>query len=135
MKRIALNFMAALMLALVPAGTLAGTAYAACGHDSTAKDQVLKGIGDTGTNCDEGENGVTHAVRAAVQILSLVVGIVAVIMIIAGGLKYITSGGEAQKVANAKNTIVYALVGLAVAALAQLIVHFVLRQASVAAGG
>jgi hypothetical protein len=49
-------------------------------------------------------------------------------MIIIGGLKYITSGGESSNVSGAKNTIIYAIVGLIVVALAQFIVHFVLAN-------
>lgn len=127
MKRTALNIMTALMLTLLPAITLAGTAHAACGTNSTAKSQVLDGLGQVNKNCDS--NGVMNAISAAVQILSIVVGIAAVIMVISAGLKYITSGGDAQKVANAKTTLIYALVGLVVVALAQFLVHFVINNA------
>ena len=58
------------------------------------------------------------------------VGIVAVIMIIVGGFKYITSGGESSKVSGAQSTILYAVVGLVVVVLAQIIVHFVLNKTS-----
>jgi uncharacterized membrane protein YuzA (DUF378 family) len=83
-----------------------------------------------GTTCDDskGENGINKIVKAAVNILSLVVGMAAAIMIIVSGMKYITSGGDAQKVSSAKTTLVYALIGIAVAALAQFLVHFVLFQ-------
>jgi len=132
MKRIILNMMAVLLLAIVPGAALTGAAYAAgCGTASTPKTQVLNGIGETGGNCDD--SGVASAISAGVNILSLVVGVAAVMMIILSGFKYITSGGEASKVANAKNSLIYALVGLLVAALAQLLVHFVLAQSTVAA--
>lgn len=55
--------------------------------------------------------------------LSLVVGAVSVIVIIIGGFKYVLSGGDSNGVASAKNTILYAVVGLAVALLAQIIVN------------
>jgi hypothetical protein len=51
-------------------------------------------------------------------------------MIILGGLKYITSGGDAQKVASAKSALIYAIVGLVIVALAQAIVRFVLGKAT-----
>jgi hypothetical protein len=51
---------------------------------------------------------------------------VAVIMIIYGGFRYITSGGDSNRVGSAKNTLIYAIIGLIIVALAQLIVHFVL---------
>ena len=50
-------------------------------------------------------------------------------MIIVGGLRYITSGGESSNISGAKTTIIYALVGLVIVALAQFIVHFVLNKA------
>lgn len=65
-----------------------------------------------------------------VNLLSIVVGIVAVIMVIFGGFKYITSGGESGNITSAKNTLVYAIVGLIIVALAQFIVHYVLSTAS-----
>ena len=65
-----------------------------------------------------------------INIFSLIVGVVSVIMIIIGGLRYITSGGESGNVSTAKNTIIYAIVGLVIVALAQFIVHFVLGKIS-----
>ena len=55
---------------------------------------------------------VNGIIRLTINIFSLVVGIVAVIMIIVGGLKYITSGGDTGKCTGAKNTILYAIIGL-----------------------
>jgi hypothetical protein len=50
-------------------------------------------------------------------------------MIIIAGFKYITSGGDTNKVASAKSTLTYAIIGIVVVALAQLIVHFVIKTA------
>ena len=81
-------------------------------------------------NCDEGnpQEGVNSLITTVINIFSLVVGVVAVIMIIIGGLKYITSGGDSGNITGAKNTILYAIVGLVVVALAQVIVRFVLTE-------
>ena len=49
-------------------------------------------------------------------------------MIMVGGLKYMTSQGDSANVASAKNTILYAVIGLVVVALAQVIVKFVLDR-------
>jgi hypothetical protein len=65
-----------------------------------------------------------------INVFSVIVGIAAVIMIIYAGFRYITSGGASDKVGNAKNTILYALIGLVIVALAQLIVKFVLNKAT-----
>lgn len=74
-------------------------------------------------------NSIADIAKTAVNILSLIVGIIAVIMIIYGGLRYITSGGDSGSVGNAKNTLIYAIIGLIIVALAQVIVHFVLNAA------
>jgi Type IV secretion system pilin len=87
--------------------------------------------------CETDETGASAAERVdqivtqVIDILSLVVGVVAVIMIIVGGLRYITSGGESGSVTGAKNTILYAVVGLIVVAMAQVIVRFVVSRATV----
>jgi hypothetical protein len=65
-------------------------------------------------------------VSQAINIFSVIVGVIAVVMIIIGGVKYITSGGDANNVTGAKNTILYAIIGLVVVALSQVIVQFVL---------
>ncbi len=65
-----------------------------------------------------------------VNLISLVVGIAAVIMIIVGGLRYIMSGGNQERIKSAKNTVLYALIGLIIVALAQVIVKFVFNQAT-----
>ena len=54
-------------------------------------------------------------------------GIAPIIMIFVAGFKYMTSGGDANKVGSAKTTLIYAIIGLALAALAQLLVKTVLK--------
>ncbi|MBR6168485.1 hypothetical protein IKQ74_00895 [Candidatus Saccharibacteria bacterium] len=54
------------------------------------------------------------------------VGIISVIMLIVGGLRYIISGGDSKKVTDAKNTIMYAIIGLIIAILSYAIVNFVI---------
>jgi uncharacterized membrane protein len=117
-------------LVLVPSAT--ASASATCGSGNTSKAQVLNGVGQTSSGSCSGA-GVTNLVSSIVSILSIVVGVVAVIMIIYGALRYITSAGDSGKVASAKSTLIYALVGLAIAALAQVIVHDVLNTANKAA--
>ena len=74
------------------------------------------------------ETTFNDTLAKAINIISIIVGVVAVIMIIFGGFKYITSGGASEKVTTAKNTILYGLIGLIIVALAQVIVKFVLKQ-------
>ena len=67
-------------------------------------------------------------IKAVLNILSIIVGIIAVIMIIVGGFRYVTSGGKEESVKGAKNAILYAIIGLVIVALAQIIVRFVLSK-------
>jgi hypothetical protein len=60
------------------------------------------------------------------QKILYVVGIISVFMLIYGGIRYITSGGDSKKVTEAKNTILYAVIGLIIAILAFAIVNFIL---------
>jgi type IV secretion system pilin len=71
---------------------------------------------------------INNIIHTVVNLLSAIVGVVAVIMIIVGGFRYITSGGNDTSVTSAKNTILYAIIGLVVVALAQLIVRFTLSK-------
>lgn len=71
---------------------------------------------------------INNVIKKIINLLSVIVGVIAVIMIIIGGFRYITSGGSDTGVTSAKNTILYAIVGLIIVALAQLIVRFVLRN-------
>lgn len=71
---------------------------------------------------------INNLVHTVINLLSAIVGVVAVIMIIVGGLRYITSGGNDANVTSAKNTLLYAIIGLIIVALAQIIVRFVLTK-------
>lgn len=97
---------------------------------SANKALVCQGIGTTGGSCSDGTgtSNLNSLISNVINVLSVVVGIVAIIMLIISGLKFITSGGETNAVASAKKGIIYALIGLAVVALAQVIVHFVLGK-------
>ena len=64
--------------------------------------------------------------KKVVDWLSWAIGIISIIMIIFAGFKYITSGGESSNVSGAKNALIYAIVGLVLVVLAQVIVKVVL---------
>lgn len=70
-----------------------------------------------------GDNGVFKQITNTIL---YIVGIVAVIMLIIGGIRYVTSGGDSKKVTDAKNTVLYAIIGLVIAFLAYAIVNFVI---------
>lgn len=63
-----------------------------------------------------------------VNLISVVVGIAAVVMIMVGGARFVSSGGKEDSIKAAKSTVVYALIGLIIVALAQIIVRFVLNK-------
>lgn len=72
-----------------------------------------------------GQNGIIHRFTS---IALYAIGAISVIMIIWGGLRYITSGGDNKKITDAKNTILYAIIGLIIAVLAYAIIQFVLES-------
>lgn len=85
--------------------------------------------GSTGDcTTDPAGPNVDNTLKLAINMFSLIVGVAAVLMIIVGGLKYITSNGESSNITGAKNTILYAIIGLVIVGLAQIIVKFVLTK-------
>ena len=129
LKTIALSFglLAALLVpALVPVATVGAQANI----QENLCDGANLGFGSGGdcTAGGEAETKVNEIITLVINVFSVVVGVIAVIMIIVGGLKYITSGGDSGNITSAKNTILYAIVGLVIVALAQIIVKFVLSK-------
>ncbi len=86
------------------------------------------------TNCDgaASTDGSTFAgiITNVINILSILVGAVSVIMLIVGGFRYIISNGDSNSTKGAKDTIMYALIGLIIVLFAQVIVRFVWTNAS-----
>ena len=72
-----------------------------------------------------GNNGVFSRITNTIL---LIVGLISVIMLVYGGLRYILSGGDSKKVTDAKNTVLYAIIGLIISLLAFTIVNFVLNS-------
>jgi hypothetical protein len=60
--------------------------------------------------------------------LLFIVGAISVIMVIAGGLRYVVSGGNATNISTAKNTILYAVIGLVISILAYAVINFVITS-------
>jgi hypothetical protein len=88
----------------------------------------------TGAQCAQGNGqpsdlfGDGGIFRRVTNILLFLVGAIAVIMLIIGGIRYIVSAGDQSQVTAAKNTILYAIVGIIVAFLAYAAVNFVTQQ-------
>ena len=74
------------------------------------------------------ENPVIRALRVTIQLMSLVVGVSALIGFIIAGLNIITSNGDSQKVAKSRSTLIYTSVALVIVGLANTIVMFVLSR-------
>ena len=127
------NFVMVAMLALTMGAPVLAPAvvYAA----DNINDNLCTGVnaasgGTGGCTAANPNDSLKNIASKIVNLLSVIVGIVSVIMIIYGGFKYITSGGDSGNVSGAKNTLVYAIVGLIIVALAQFIVHYVLSTAA-----
>lgn len=105
--------------AAIPGGGVAGGAASARGADQPADLFGATGMFATITN-----------------ILLFVIGAISVIMVIIGGLRYVLSGGDSSNIQAAKNTILYAIVGIIVALLAYAAVNFIIGSfATGSAGG
>ena len=115
-----------LAITLLGFGSL-GYSNAVFAADSS--DEACKGVEFVGGSCDTDESAkVDSLVNDVVNILTVVVGVISVFMIMIAGFKYITSGGDSQKTSSAKDTILYAVIGIVVVVFAQVIVKFVINK-------
>lgn len=122
MKRIFIAL--TLMLGLVAPVAVTSTAgavdvFKAC--SGAAETEVCKGRDDKVF----GPNGILTKV---INLLLTIIGIIAVVMIVVGGIRYTTSAGDSGQINNARDTIIYAVVGLVIAIMAYAIVNFVLAR-------
>jgi amino acid transporter len=105
-------------------GTTLGVAIPA--FAATATDKVTEGIDNVGGK--DNTVPLDTFIANIINILLFVIGAVAVIMIIIGGIRYVTSNGDQAQVKGAKDTILYSIIGLVVAILAYAIVNFVVLK-------
>lgn len=126
-KKIILSLVVVLGLVVAPVA-LTSTVQAA----TTPKEQICAGSGgtwaaDTCTNASS--NGTLEGLfKTIVNILLFLIGAISVVMIIIGGIRYVVSGGDQSSVTGAKNTILYAVIGLLVSIMAYAIVNFVVSS-------
>ncbi|MEI7683327.1 MAG: hypothetical protein WCJ24_03455 [Candidatus Saccharibacteria bacterium] len=133
MRRYLLAFSAMLMLSAgmilaIPRLSAAQSPFdAVCstgdGSASTSS-TICKGKNES-TNPITGKDGI---LVKAVELLNLVIAVVAVFVIVISGIRFVTSSGDTQNVSNAKNAILYAVIGLVVAFSAQAIITFVINK-------
>ena len=126
LKTVALAIFSILGLgALTASPSFAATSCDQCKPGGTIPADVCSSMG-----CDWPDSGSTQSLESSVAgILNGIIyamGIVAVIFIIIGGINYMTSAGDASKVEKGKKTILYALIGLVICALAFAIVNWVI---------
>ena len=102
---------------------------------STASDSACDGVRllDSNAKCKSTDAAASQSafsgiLQTLINIFSIVVGAVSVIMIIIGGFRYIISGGDSSSTKSAKDTILYAVIGLAIVIFAQTIVRFVITR-------
>lgn len=129
MKHIKTFIITALMaFGLLGAPLLAAPTYAVT---LDPQKQACEGSGGNYNSSDHTCSGQTrqdnlpNIIITIVNIFLYVIGAIAVIMIIYGALRFVISGGDSSRVKAAKDTVLYAVIGLVVAILAYAIVHFV----------
>ncbi len=122
-----------LTLAVTTAGAVA-LALPATAQAISPGQSACEGSGGTwsGTwpngTCMQGPRTVSGTIRSIGNAIVFLTGAISVLMIIIGGFRYVTSGGDQGSVTSAKNTILYAVIGLIVSVMAYAIVNFVLRN-------
>jgi len=124
-KKVLISVLGVLMLAGAVAAVVPDTAHAAvnvfqnCG--SNADTAVCKATGDKLF----GPNSIWTNI---INTLIFITGSISVLMIVIGGLRYTISGGDQGAISSAKNTILYAVIGLVVSLMGYAIVNFVLSS-------
>lgn len=92
----------------------------------SAKQCMTDGLTASGTSTTP--NSFSSVLTTVTNILLFLMGAISVIMIIVGGIRYATSQGDQTQMQSAKNTILYAVIGVVVSIAAYAIVSFVVTQ-------
>ena len=90
-----------------------------------AKTQIQRGLKAAGGDTEDTSSTL---ITKVINVMLFIIGVLSVIMIVYGGILYVISAGDSGRVSKAKNTIMYAIVGLVVALLAYAIVNFVITR-------
>ncbi len=120
----------AAIFAQAPAPPPADTSLFKESKEEACKGAQISGTATTDACTAPAQASFNKLLKTIINIFSIVIGIVAVIMVMVSGFRYITSGGDSNGVSAAKGTLLYAVVGLVIVAFAQLIVKFVLNKAA-----
>lgn len=125
-------FMLAIAMVAVPVVPVSVGAQAGCNDSNIGNPGSNENAAENGVNCARGAGtpgelfGEGSIFTTVVNIMLFIIGAISVIMLIWGGIRYTTSAGNAASVTSAKNTIMYAIIGLVIAFLAFAIVNWVL---------
>lgn len=84
--------------------------------------------GNDAAICETDQSLLGGILKDVINVMLYMAGAIAVIMVVVGGIRYITSDGDPGAAGKAKNTIIYALVGLVVAVMSYSIVNFVIGR-------
>lgn len=114
---------------LMTAFTIATSAVSVAPESCTGADGTIPAVcKEIGAQASSGSNPIVRAIRIAIEILSVIIGIAAVIGILVSGLKMVISNGDSKAFTDARNALFYSLVGVVIVVLAQVIVAFVLSR-------
>ena len=128
MKKLILSTIAAVLTVLGLGGVATiSPAYATGGYCPDGSKWTTNYTSECGIG-EENETDLMGTLSTIINVIIGCVGFVAVVMIIIGGIGFVTSQGDAARVTKARNTILYGVVGLVVAILAYAIVNFVLSS-------
>ncbi len=126
MNKIVRNILFSLVLAVatfIPAimpetvGAVGVNVFSNCGSTGSSGAGICDGTSPT---------DFAKLMHNVINTILIVLGMIAVIMIVIGGIRYTTSNGDSSQVQAAKNTVLYAVVGLVIAIMAYAIVNFVI---------
>ncbi len=130
MKKLLLFINSTALVGAIAFGMLGlGTTVSAAPDCGTPKECAQAGVTSIGGNQEGRKAGsFSNLMESIINILLFLIGAIAVIMIIIGGIRYVLSGGDSTQTTAAKNTILYAIIGLVVAIMAYAIVNWVIKQ-------
>ena len=112
------------MFVVIPQASAANI-FPVCQSGAASNTQVCKSIkSQTSSN----KNPITSILKKVIGILGVFIGVISVIVIMVSGLTFITNGSDPQAVNRARNMLIYAIIGIVIAVLAESIVVFILRS-------
>jgi hypothetical protein len=114
-----------MLVAVAPLGAQAATPTQNVLHQACTHGVTFAGCSTSDQGIDTTGAGHTTFLQDLVNTFLFAAGLVAVIFLIIGGIRYITSTGDSQRIKAAKDTILYAIIGLVVVIVARAIVGFV----------